>query len=240
MVSNLQKRILLVDDEPSILDVCKRYLVREGYEVITGIDGKEALELWEDSHFDLIILDLMMPSVDGLKVCEQIRLSDETPIIFLTAKREEYDRIIGLTIGANDYITKPFNPRELVLRVNAIFRLLDFGKKPQEQTEQSTLLQLGHLNMDIGSREVWIDQKKIDLTNKEFDLLYLFASHPKQVFSRTQLLYKVWETEYDGDTTTVTVHIRRLREKIEKNPSNPTFIQTVWGIGYKYVTGDEQ
>jgi two-component system, OmpR family, response regulator VicR len=236
----LNKRILLVDDEPAILDVCRRYLEREGYLVVTAINGEEALQLWRENEFHVIILDLMMPYVDGWKVCEEIRQSDDIPIVFLTAKGEEYDRLIGLTIGANDYITKPFNPRELVLRVTAICRLLDYSKKPKHENDEESILKANSLTIHASNREVFLKDKRIELTMKEFDLLYILASHPKQVFSRSQLLYKVWQTEYDDDTTTVTVHIRRLREKIEENPSKPKFIQTVWGIGYKFFPGEEK
>lgn len=231
----VNKRILLVDDEPAILDVCSRYLEREGYMVVTGSNGDEALQLWKMNEFHLIIIDLMMPFVDGWKVCEEIRQSDDIPIVFLTAKGEEYDRLIGLTIGANDYITKPFNPRELVLRVNAICRLLDYRKKPNHEKDEVQILRANSLTIHAANREVFLHEKKIELTMKEFDLLHLLASHPKQVFSRSQLLNKVWQTEFDDDTTTVTVHIRRLREKIEENPSKPAYIQTVWGIGYKFL-----
>ncbi|MBO0959697.1 response regulator transcription factor [Neobacillus sp. MM2021_6] len=232
----MEKRILLVDDEPSILDVCKRYLEREGFLVWTAKNGKEAIELWENVDFTLIILDLMMPVMDGWKVCEAIRESDDIPIIFLTAKGEEYDRLVGLTIGANDYITKPFNPRELVLRVNSICRLLEYRNNSHvTDRDQSSLITTAPFTINVVNREVFLNQSQIDLTMKEFDLLYLLASHPKQVFSRTQLLYQVWQTEFDGDTTTVTVHIRRLREKVEENPSSPKFILTVWGIGYKFM-----
>ena len=232
----MEKRILLVDDEPSILDVCKRYLDREGYLVWTALNGEEAIRLWKNNDFTLIILDLMMPIMDGWKVCEAIRESDDIPIIFLTAKGEEYDRLVGLTIGANDYITKPFNPRELVLRVNSICRLLEY-RNYSHVTDQdhSSMITTDPFTINAVNREVFLNQKRIDLTMKEFDLLYLLASHPKQVFSRSQLLYQVWQTEFDGDTTTVTVHIRRLREKVEENPSAPKFIQTVWGIGYKFM-----
>lgn len=235
----MNKRILLVDDEPAILDVCRRYLEREGYLVVTAANGEEALQLWRANDFQVIILDLMMPYVDGWKVCEEIRQSDDIPIVFLTAKGEEYDRIVGLTIGANDYITKPFNPRELVLRVHAIFRLLDYSKKSMDQDEEP-ILKAGILTIHTKNREVFLNERRIELTMKEFDLLHLLVSHPKQVFSRSQLLYKVWQTEFDDDTTTVTVHIRRLREKIEENPSKPKYIQTVWGIGYKFFPGENQ
>lgn len=237
----MEKRILLVDDEPSILDVCKRYLEREGYFVMTGKNGEEAIQLWQNHPFDVIILDLMMPVLDGWKVCETIRESDDIPIIFLTAKGEEYDRLIGLTIGANDYVTKPFNPRELVLRVNGICRLLEYRKKAQFKYDTSQqIIKTGPFIINATNREVFINDKQIELTMKEFDLLLLLASHPKQVFSRSQLLYQIWKTEFDDDTTTVTVHIRRLREKIEDDPSNPKFIQTVWGIGYKFMPSECQ
>jgi DNA-binding response OmpR family regulator len=233
----LNKRILLVDDEPAIVDVCQRYLEREGYSVVTGKNGEEAIKLWNDNRFDVIILDLMMPVLDGWKVCEKIRESDDIPIVFLTAKGEEYDRLIGLTIGANDYITKPFNPRELVLRVNGICRLLEYrNQSGQNHSEENHIIQAGPFTINTLNREVFLTNEPVDLTMKEFDILYLLASHPKQVFSRSQLLYQVWESEFDDDTTTVTVHIRRLREKIERNPSKPEYIQTVWGIGYKFVS----
>jgi DNA-binding response OmpR family regulator len=233
------KRILLVDDEPSILDVCTRYLEREGYLVLTGKNGEEAIRLWKENDFTLIILDLMMPILDGWKVCEAIRESDDIPIIFLTAKGEEYDRLVGLTIGANDYITKPFNPRELVLRVNSICRLLDYQKKTNVN-DHNHIITTNPFTINVANREVFLNQNQIELTMKEFDLLFLLASHPKQVFSRSQLLYQVWQTEFDDDTTTVTVHIRRLREKVEENPSIPKYIQTVWGIGYKFMPSESQ
>jgi two-component system, OmpR family, response regulator VicR len=236
----LNKHILLVDDEPAILDVCRRYLEREGYSVVTALNGEEALQLWRKNEFHVIILDLMMPYVDGWKVCEEIRQSDDIPVVFLTAKGEEYDRLIGLTIGANDYITKPFNPRELVLRINAICRLLDYSKSPKHEKDEEHIIKANSLTIHPSNREVFLLGKRIELTMKEFDLLNLLASHPKQVFSRSQLLYQVWQTEFDDDTTTVTVHIRRLREKIEEIPSKPKFIQTVWGIGYKFSPGDDE
>ncbi|MGG0716400.1 response regulator transcription factor [Robertmurraya massiliosenegalensis] len=234
----MKKQILLVDDEPAILDVCKRYLEREGYLVVTSANGEEALQLWQEHRFHVIVLDLMMPVLDGWKVCEEIRKTDDVPIVFLTAKGEEYDRLIGLTIGANDYITKPFNPRELVLRINAICRLLEYSQKSKDEVGIEQVLKVSPFTIHSKNREVFWNDRLIDLTMKEYDLLFLLASHPKQVFSRSQLLYKVWQTEFDDDTTTVTVHIRRLREKIEVNPSKPKYIQTVWGIGYKFLPGD--
>jgi two-component system, OmpR family, response regulator VicR len=233
----LAKHILLVDDEAAILDVCERYLKREGYRVTTGMDGQEALRLWRQYDFDVIILDVMMPYVDGWEVCEEIRKSHDIPIVFLTSKGEEHDKLIGLTIGANDYMTKPFNPRELVLRVNAICRLLDYQHHSQAEQNGSvsSIIHFDPLFMNAATREVSLNDKRVELTVKEFDLLWLLASQPKRVFSRSQLLHQVWQTEFDDDTTTVTVHIRRLREKIEQTPSSPNFIQTVWGIGYKFI-----
>lgn len=235
---NLEKRILLADDEPSILDVCTRYLEREGYKIKTAADGEEAIKLWEQEEFDLIILDLMMPYKDGWKVCEEIRESDDVPIILLTAKAEEYDKLVGFTIGANDYITKPFNPRELVLRVNAIFRLLNYRSRSEINQSSAQIKKYGSLIINSDTREVTLNNHRIQLTMKEFDLLDFLASNPKQVFSRSQLLRQVWDTEFDGDTTTVTVHIRRLREKVEQDSSDPKWIRTVWGIGYKFTPGD--
>ncbi|WP_079477201.1 response regulator transcription factor [Halobacillus salinus] len=233
------KTILIADDEPSILDVCRRYLEREGYTILMAGDGEEALMKWRHHHPDLVILDLMMPKVDGWQVCETIRKADETPILMLTAKSEDYDRLFGLTIGANDYMSKPFNPQELVLRVGSIFRLIDSHKHVPELKEHEWM-EAGGIVLNRATREVTVDGKAVNLTVKEFDLLHLLVTHPKQVFSRSQLLRLVWDTSYDGDTTTVTVHLRRLREKIEKDASHPTKLHTVWGIGYKFDTGDEE
>lgn len=181
----------------------------------------------------------MMPYKDGWKVCEEIRESDDVPIILLTAKAEEYDKLVGFTIGANDYITKPFNPRELVLRVNAIFRLLNYRSRLETSQSSAQIKKYGPLIINRDTREVTLNNERIQLTMKEFDLLDFLASNSKQVFSRSQLLRQVWDTEFDGDTTTVTVHIRRLREKVEEDSSNPTWIRTVWGIGYKFIPGDD-
>ncbi|QHW31124.1 response regulator transcription factor [Paenibacillus rhizovicinus] len=228
-------KILIADDESNIRDVCTRYLEREGYEVITAGDGEEALRIWAQSSPDLLILDVMMPKANGFQVCEDIRNKHDVPIILLTARGEENDRIIGLTMGADDYITKPFSPRELVLRVKSILRRLHTNKSTmnEAQMEKETISFPG-LIIHLPSRTVETDGVKIDLTVKEFELLTLLATHPEQAFSRSQLLNKVWDVDYYGDMTTVTVHIRRLREKIEANPSEPTFIKTVWGIGYKF------
>lgn len=227
--------ILVADDETNITDVCARYLEREGFRVLTASDGEEAIALWQAHSPDLIVLDLMMPGRSGWQVCEAIRDRDEVPIVMLTARGEEMDRIMGLTLGADDYMTKPFSPRELVLRVKSILRRVE-GRKGTENGAEAAqeVLRFPRLEIFPLQRAVRLDGRAIELTVKEFELLHLLARHPEQVFSRNQLLEQIWDTDYFGDTTTVTVHVRRLREKIEPAPSQPTFIKTVWGIGYKF------
>ncbi|MEK3720168.1 response regulator transcription factor [Paenibacillus sp. FSL H8-0034] len=233
-------KILVADDEENITDVCARYLQREGFEVVCAKDGDEALHIWESESPDFIVLDVMMPKKTGWQVCEEIRSSSDVPIMMLTARGEELDRLMGLTMGADDYMTKPFSPRELVLRVKAILRRL----RPIESAnatgvsspagKSSSIIHRMGLEIDSLRRTVRVGGKEAELTVKEFELLWLFANHPDQVFSRNQLLNTIWDIDYFGDTTTVTVHIRRLREKIEQNPSTPKYIKTVWGIGYKF------
>lgn len=235
--------IVVADDESNITDVCRRYLQREGYTVQVAADGEEALRLWRTCRPDLLVLDLMMPKADGLEVCDAIRQEEDTPIILLTARGEEPDRLLGLTMGADDYMTKPFSPRELVLRVNNILRRAGKGKhgaalRPRTSSEEQPreaeeALHLDGMSIYPSERRVTIGGADVELTAKEFDLLRLLAAHPGKVFSRSQLLNQIWDIAYDGDTTTVTVHIRRLREKIEPNPSDPKWIKTVWSIGYK-------
>ncbi|MDX8365325.1 response regulator transcription factor [Cytobacillus sp. IB215665] len=234
----MSQKILVVDDESNITDVSKRYLEREGYDVLLASNGEEGITLWRSHKPDLIVLDVMMPKKDGWEVCEEIRNEDDVPIIMLTARGEEMDRLMGLTLGADDYMTKPFSPRELVLRVKAIFRRIHVGSKKSTEKSTTTTLKFDGLEIDSEMRKVVASNNNIELTVKEFDMLFLLASHPNQVFSRSQLLDKIWDIDFFGDTTTVTVHIRRLREKIEQNPSEPVFLQTVWGIGYKF-TGRE-
>lgn len=237
---NMSKSILIVDDENSIRDVCERYLKREGYRVMNAGDGIEAITQWKENQPDLIILDLMMPKKTGWQVCEEIRETDDVPIIMLTARGEEMDRLMGLTMGAEDYITKPFSPRELVLRVKSIFRLLERNDVKDSKEQTKAAVKAGNLEIDDVTRTVSIYHKPIELTAKEFDILWLLVTHPRQVFSRSQLLEKVWEIDFEGDTTTVTVHIRRLREKIEDNPSQPKLLKTVWGVGYKFESENNQ
>ncbi|KUP05687.1 transcriptional regulator [Bacillus coahuilensis m2-6] len=224
--------ILLADDEESILDVCRRYIELEGYRVMTATNGQDALKLVNEYSPHLIVLDIMMPIQDGWHVAEQVRMSRDTPIIMLTALGQERDRIYGLSIGADDYLVKPFSPKELVLRVNNILRRVYRTGGVKE--EQHSTIRFGELLIDTDRRFVERNRMKIELTVKEYDLLVLLARHPKQVFSKSQLIEKVWGYEYDGDANTVNVHIRRLREKIEMDPSNPQFIHTVWGIGYRF------
>ena len=228
----MAEKILLVDDEESILDVSKRYLERDGYHVITAANGEEAIKIWTEEKPDLIVLDLMMPFKDGMETAEEIREIDDVPIIMLTALGQERDRLLGLTVGADDYLTKPFSPRELVLRVRNILR-----RTKRQHVETATLLTFGELTIDEAKRKVTVNNDEVDLTVKEFDLLYLLASHPTRVFPRSQLIEAIWGYEFDGDGNTINVHIRRLREKIELNSAAPKWIKTVWGIGYKFEGG---
>jgi DNA-binding response OmpR family regulator len=231
----MNERVLVADDDTNITDVCRRYLEREGYLVTIAKDGLEALELWRSQTPSLIVLDLMMPHKNGWEVCNEIRQSEDIPIVMLTARGEEQDRLMGLTMGADDYLTKPFSPRELVLRVKAILRRMRSVQAKPVPASEYTITFKG-LTIDVAKRIVEAGGQVIDLTVTEFEMLYLLASHPDQAFSRNQILSKIWDFSYEGDTTTVTVHIRRLREKIEQLPSNPKYIKTVWGIGYKFAS----
>ncbi|MBA4494634.1 response regulator transcription factor [Paenactinomyces guangxiensis] len=232
----MQMRILIVEDDTNIQDVCRRYLEQEGYEVYTATDGLEGWELYRRTTPSLLILDLMMPKKDGWSLCEEIRQESDIPIIMLTARGEERDRLMGLTIGADDYLTKPFSPRELVLRVRAILRRRNW-MKPHTDNRENQKLKFEGLLIDPQARRVFVNGNRIDLTLKEFELLYLMAKRPGQVFSRMQLLDLVWGSQYESDANTVTVQISRLREKIEVNPSEPYWIHTVWGIGYRFEPG---
>ncbi|MDI4650211.1 response regulator transcription factor [Cohnella hashimotonis] len=227
--------VLVADDERDITDVCRRYLEREGFEVLVADDGDQALRLWRSRRPDLLVLDLMMPGMSGWDVCTAVRDEEDVPIIMLTARGEESDRLLGLTIGADDYLTKPFSPRELVLRVRNILRR---AAPPAESADKPALREEGlhfeGLSLYPASRRVKAGGRDVELTATEFDLLEWFARHPGQVFSRSQLLSRVWDIAFEGDSTTVTVHMRRLREKIEPNPSKPSWLKTVWGIGYRF------
>ena len=225
------KTILVVEDESSIAEVVSLYLKRAGYSVQIASDGKQAMNLFERQMPDFVILDLMLPEVDGLSLTRWLRDRSNVPIIMLTARREEIDRIAGLEMGADDYVVKPFSPQELVSRVRAVMRRLG-REQPNSQNDRS--LEFDDLTIDPRSRVVTVHDSPIELTAKEFDMLYLLAQHPKQVFTREQLLERVWGGAQYIDPGTVTVHVRRLREKIETDPSHPTRLLTVWGVGYKY------
>lgn len=227
-------RVLIADDEKEIRDLLKKYLERELYTVDIAINGEEALRLFEQNKYNLIILDLMMPKVDGIEVCRRLRNKTNIPILMLTAKDQEVDKVLGLGIGADDYITKPFSINEVVARVKALMRrFLILGSNAS--TQEKTILTFKGLTIDVKKYTVNVDGQDIPLTGKELELLKFFASNPEQVFTKTQLFRNVWDSNYIEDDNTVMVHIRKLRKKIEIDPSNPKFIQTVWGIGYKFV-----
>lgn len=226
--------ILIVDDEPSVVEVVSLYLRREGYGVRTARDGREALIAIRSQRPALVILDLMLPEVDGLEIVRRLRNDDgiEVPIIMLTARRQETDRIYGLELGADDYVTKPFSPAEVVARVKAVLRRTHLAVATGAARAQS--VQFGPLLIDPPTRQVQVKDEKVALTATEFNLLLFMAQHPRQVFSRDQLLENVWGFSDYVDSSTVTVHIRRLREKIEQDPSRPCWLLTVWGVGYKF------
>jgi DNA-binding response OmpR family regulator len=224
------ERILVVDDEPTIREVVGLYLRREGFEVESAADGEAALAAISRARPDLVVLDLMLPGVDGLAITRQVRAAGNLPIILLTARSEEIDRVLGLELGADDYVVKPFSARELVARVRAVLRRTQALPEP---TPAATLVSLGTLRIDPAARAVSLEGQPVTLTVREFDLLLFLARHPGQVFTREQLLDQVWGYTFASDASTVTVHIRRLREKIEADATTPRRILTVWGVGYK-------
>ena len=223
-------KILVVDDEKVLVKGIKFNLENEGYQVEVGYDGEEAVELARSGSFDLIILDLMMPKIDGLQACMRIREFSNVPIIMLTARSEDTDKIIGFECGADDYITKPFNILELKARVRALLRRAGMTA----QKERGSRITAGHIVLDGDERSAWRDGVSVDLTAKEFDLIDLLMRNPGRVYSRESLLNVVWGYEYVGDYRTVDVHIRRLREKLELDPANPEYILTKWGVGYYF------
>ena len=222
--------IYVVEDEPSIGEVVGIYLRRAGFQVVSLKDGKLALEALERQFPDLIVLDLMLPGLDGLEITRWVRDRSDLPIIMLTARREEVDRIAGLEMGADDYVIKPFSPQELVSRVRAVLR----RTRASSPDAPEAPLVFDNLRIDPATRLVYAQAEEINLTVKEFEMLWYMARHPRQVFSRDQLLESVWGLSDYIDPGTVTVHVRRLRQKIEADPSNPRYIQTVWGVGYKF------
>jgi two-component system, OmpR family, response regulator ResD len=230
MEAHSRGSVLVVDDEPTIAEVVARYLERAGYRTRVAADGAAAIEAAAHQRPDLVVLDLMLPRIDGLEVMRRLREQDRERIavILLTAKSEEADRVIGLRLGADDYVVKPFSPAELVARVDAVLRRIDTSP------EQEAPIELGDLRIDPAARRVFVRGEEALLTQREFDLLIFMARHPGQVFSRNQLMDAVWQYAFYTDTSTVTVHIRRLRSKIELDPAEPRHIQTVWGVGYRF------
>jgi DNA-binding response OmpR family regulator len=220
--------ILVVDDEPVVRDVVVRYLRRDGFETIEAGNGDDARDLILAHEPSLVVLDVMLPGTDGLELCRWIRARSELPVILLTARVEETDRIVGLELGADDYVTKPFSPRELAVRVRTVLR------RAHAQPAAPAVLEIGELRIDSGARRVTKRGDEVALTPKEFDLLAFLASHPRLVFSRETLMDRVWGYHQALDTGTVTVHVRRLREKVEHDPTAPQHLQTVWGVGYRF------
>jgi len=223
-------RVLVVEDDPNVAEVVTRYLEREGYEVDAVADGAEGLRRALAEPPDLVVLDLMLPSLSGVEVCRRLRAVAPVPVIMLTARGEEADRIAGLELGADDYMAKPFSPRELTARVKAVLRR---AAAPLVANDQPTELAAGDLTVDLVAHEAWRGGELVALTAKEFDLLVHFMRNPRRAFRREELLEDVWGFTY-GDTSTVTVHVRRLREKIEDDPSAPRRVTTVWGVGYRF------
>jgi len=227
--NSVMPTVLVVDDEPIVREVVVKYLEREGFRTLEAADGLRARQVLEAETPSLVVLDVMLPGIDGLELCRWIRSRSELPVIMLTARGEEADRIVGLELGADDYVIKPFSPRELAARVRTVLRRVG---PPAMQPQR---LEFGDLVIDASTREVTKAERQLKLTLKEFDLLFFLAGHPRQVFSRDQLMSRVWGYEAALDTGTVTVHVRRLREKIEDDPSRPAVLETVWGVGYRFV-----
>lgn len=227
----MAKKVLVVDDEKLIVKGIRFSLMQDGMEVDCAYDGEEALEMAKAKEYDIILLDLMLPKIDGFEVCQMIREFSQVPIVMLTAKSDDMDKILGLEYGADDYITKPFNILEVKARIKAIMRRTDHHVA---NATEGKIIEKGDLKIDCEGRRVYVSGKEINLTAKEFDMLELLALNPNKVYSRENLLNIVWGYEYPGDARTVDVHIRRLREKVEANPSEPRYVHTKWGVGYYF------
>jgi two-component system response regulator ResD len=225
--------VLVIEDEDSITRLVKLYLTQAGFEVLTAADGNTGFALYERSRPDLVVLDLMLPGMSGWEVCRRIRAIGRTPILMLTARQMEDDRVAGLDLGADDYVTKPFSPRELVSRVRAILRRTQ-PAGPDAPERPPNVLVFPALAITVDARRVEVDGRRIDLTAKEFDLLLAFAREPERVFSREELLSRVWGYDYLGDSRTVDVHVGTLRKKVERDPARPAYIKTVWRVGYSF------
>ena len=227
-------RVLVVDDEKLIVKGIRFSLEQDNYQVDCAYDGEEALELAKANTYDIVLLDVMLPKLNGFEVCQQIREFSNVPIIMLTAKGDDMDKILGLEYGADDYITKPFNILEVKARIKAIMRRMS-PKKEAAPKNENLFLEVKDMKLDIEGHRVYIRDKEINLTSKEFELLELLISHPNKVYSREKLLKLVWGADYPGDVRTVDVHIRRLREKVEENPGEPKYVHTKWGVGYYFA-----
>ncbi len=225
------KKVLVVDDEKSIVKGIKFSLEQDDMQVDVAYDGEEAFEMAKANDYDIILLDIMLPGYTGLEVCQMIREFSDVPIVMLTAKGDDMDKILGLEYGADDYITKPFNILEVKARIKAILRR---NTKNVPGKEESKIIETKGLKIDVESRRVYIEGKEVNLTAKEFDLVYLLVSNPNKVYSREQLLQTIWGPSYPGDARTVDVHVRRLREKVETTPAEPKYIHTKWGVGYYF------
>lgn len=227
----MANRVLVVDDEKLIVKGIRFSLEQDGMEVTCAYDGEEALNFAREQQFDIILLDIMLPKLSGFEVCQQIREFSNVPIIMLTAKGDDMDKILGLEYGADDYITKPFNILEVKARIKAIIRRT---AKQEKKADTAGRIQAGDMTIERDNRRVYIEGREINLTAKEFDVLELLVTHPNQVYSREKLLTMVWGADYPGDARTVDVHIRRLREKVETNSSEPKYVHTKWGVGYYF------
>ncbi len=223
--------VLVVDDDENMVQLISLYLQREGYSVLRARDGTEAINLHAEHRPDLVVLDIMLPEMDGWEVCKALRQTGETPVIMLTARRDDYDKVLGLELGADDYVTKPFNPRELMARIRAVLRRAPVNHSPQTE---KTHVQFAGLQVD---RETWscrVDGREVPLTAKEFDLLWLLVKNPRRVFTREKILEHIWGFDYVGDTRTVDTHIKKLRKKLENGAERDWRIATVWGVGYRF------
>ena len=226
------KKVLVVDDDVKTVELVKLYLDRDGYQVLTAYDGIEALRLARESRPDLIVLDLMLPDIDGLEVCRTLRHESDVPIIMLTAKSTGQDKLTGLGLGADDYVTKPFSPKELAARVRAVLRRLPGERGPEE-------IKSGELSMDFTKHEAWLAGRPLNLTSIEFKLLGILAREPGRVFSRASLIEEALGYDFEGFDRTIDVHILNLRRKLEPDPSHPRYIKTLYGVGYKFVEGEQ-
>ena len=231
-----EEKVLIVDDEKEIRELIRDYLNVEGFKVEMASDGKEAIEKFESDNFDIVILDIMLPKIDGMEILKIIRGKSNIPVMMLSAKKSDVDKVLGLGLGADDYMTKPFSPKELVARIKAQLRRY---KQFSNRHLDKNILEFKDLKIDLDGYNVYLDDEKIQMSAKEFEILKYLALNPERVYSREQIFNQIWGYNEYGDINTVTVHIRKIREKIEEDSSNPKYIETVWGVGYKFV-GDNQ